>query len=219
MAFATASRSTATSSPRVDAARTGITRNTEGRATEVENDPRLRDAMDHFARVMAGGGLPFSDASKGAMMSQHAASAAGQQAAQLRALQDATAAAGGSIYDPSFQAKAAELNAMRQGQVVDQQGKIEAEAATANHAAQQAAAANLANVRTAQNAQVNQMRGLAAEHQGRTFDEQSTGQQPGGIAGGELRPDGYRRGGIMDVFGNRQTGAPNVRDRRGNLTF
>ncbi len=170
----------------VGAARTGITHNTEGRATELANDPRMKQAMDFFSKTMAGGEGPYTDASKQAMLNKHASGSAGAQASQMKALQDATAASGGSIYDPSFAAKSQELNANRQASNIDASGKIEADAAGANFAAKASGANSLAATRSAQNAQINDMRRTAAEHQGRVTEAVPT--KVGGIAGQAAAP-------------------------------
>ncbi len=153
--------------PQAAEAAAGIKRNTEGRADELANDPRMTGALDFFGKVMGGAEGPYTEQSKGAMLTQHANASSAAQAAQMRALQDAAAASGGSMADPSFQAKAQELNAMRQGSNMDAQSGIEADAAQANFGAKMSGASNLAATRGAQNAQINQMRSLAAEHQGR----------------------------------------------------
>lgn len=172
------------STPSVAEAAAGIKRNTEGRATELAKDPQLGAAESFFGKVMGGQVGPYTDRSKAAMLSQTAGATASAQAAQMQALRDATAASGGSIYDPSFQAKSAELNAMRQGQNINALGDINSRAAEANFGAQMSGANQLASTRMGQNAQINAMRSLAAEHQGKVQAMVPSGTQPMSTTGG-----------------------------------
>lgn len=179
--------------PTMAAAQSRIQGATHGRAGELANDPRLNQSMDFFAKVMSGGAGPFTAQSKNAMANQQASGSAAAQAAQLRALQEATIAAGGSLQDPSFQAKVQELNANRQGANMDARGRIEAQAAQANFGAQMAGAGQLAGIRGAQNAQINQMRMAGAEHDGRMTSAQPAAGTPGdprAVQGGIAGPPG-----------------------------
>jgi hypothetical protein len=157
--------------------RKDILANTSGRATALANDPLMKQATDFYSKVMAGGAGPYTDASKAAMLAQHGKATSDAQAAQMAALRDATAASGGSIYDPSFQAKSQELNANRQGSNIDAQGQIEADAAGANFNARMGGASGLVGARSGQNAQINQMSGMAAN-----FLSNDTAAVPAGTA-------------------------------------
>lgn len=168
-AVAPGARTTGVGSPAsVQEAADLIKRDTEGRATELQKDPRLTQAMDFFGKVMDGGVMPYTQGAKSAMLSKQAGMNAAAQAAQMHALQEASAANGGSVYDPSYQAKAAELNAGRQTANANAAGDIDARAAGANFDARMAGAGQLVGARSGQNAQINAMKSLAAEHASRT---------------------------------------------------
>ncbi len=168
-----------TEQKRLADARAGMMANTEGRAGELANDPRLASAMDFFARTMGGAEGPYTEGSKTAMLNKQASMSSAAQAAQMKALQDATAAAGGSVYDPSYQAKVAEMNANRQGANQNAAGAIEREAAQANFGARMGGAGQLVGARMGQNAQINQMRGQAADIQRDTSIAVPTGTPTG----------------------------------------
>lgn len=157
------------------AQRQRITDLTEGRATELANDPRMAEAMNFFGSVLNGSKLPFSEETQRAQLNQQANGTAAANAAQLRALEEAIVARGGSLNDPSFQAKKQEMMSQRQGQNLDALGRMLAQAGTANFNAQAQGATSLAGIRGAQNAQVNQMNLAGANFRGQDFRDVNTG--------------------------------------------
>ncbi len=137
-----------------------ITDLTEGRADELRNDPRMNQAMDFFGSVLNGSKVPFSEETQRAQLNQRANGTAAANASQLRALEEAIVARGGSLQDPSFLAQKQEMMANRQGQNLDALGQMLSQAGIANYNAQASGANSLAGIRSGQNNQINQM-GLA----------------------------------------------------------
>ncbi len=139
---------------------------TEGRAGELASDPRMNQAMDFFGQVLNGSKLPFSEETQRAQLNQSANGTAAANAAQLRALEEAIVARGGSLQDPSFLAQKQEMMSNRQGQNLDALGRMMAQAGTANFNAQAQGANSLAGIRSGQNNQINQMNlaGAGFEH-------------------------------------------------------
>ncbi len=140
--------------------RDAITRLTEGRADAIGNDKYLNDANDFFGGVMSGANVPWTKEVQTAQLNQQANGTAAANGAQLRALEEAIVANGGSLQDPSFLAKKQELMANRQGANLDAMGKMMSHANLENFDARTRAARDLVSARGAQNNQVNQM-GLA----------------------------------------------------------
>lgn len=157
-----------------------ITDLTEGRATDLQNDPRLNQAMDFFGGVVSGANVPFSQEVQHAQLNQQANATAAANAAQLRALEESIVANGGSINDPSFQAKKQELNSNRQGQNLDALGRMLSQAQVQNFNAQANGANALAGIRSGQNAQINNMNLAGANYRGMDFRDVPTGGQGGG---------------------------------------
>jgi hypothetical protein len=139
---------------------------TEGRAGELANDPRMNQAMDFFGQVLGGSKLPFSEETQRAQLNQQANGTAAANAAQLRALEEAIVARGGSLQDPSFLAQKQEMMSNRQGQNLDALGRMLSQAGIANYNAQAQGANALAGIRSGQNNQINQMNlaGAGYEH-------------------------------------------------------
>ncbi len=159
-----------------------ITDLTEGRAGQLANDPRMNQAMDFFGQVLGGSKLPFSEETQRAQLNQSANGTAAANAAQLRALEEAIVARGGSLQDPSFLAQKQEMMSNRQGQNLDALGRMMAQAGTANFNAQAQGANSLAGIRSGQNNQINQMNLAGAGYRAQDFRDVPTGGVSG--AGG-----------------------------------
>lgn len=155
--------------------RDAITKLTEGRAQDILNDPTMRQSTDFFGRVLSGQAVPFSQEVQRAQLNQQANATAQANAAQLRALEDAIVAQGGSLNDPSFLAKKQELMSQRQGANLDALGRMLSQAGVANYQAQAQGASALAGIRGAQNAQANAMGLAGAGYRAQDFRDTPTG--------------------------------------------
>ncbi len=152
-----------------------ITALTEGRSTELANDPRMNQAMDFFGSVLNGSKVPFSEETQRAQLNQQANGTAAANAAQLRALEEAIVARGGSLQDPSFLAQKQEMMSSRQGQNLDALGQMLSQAGIANYNAQAQGANALAGIRSGQNNQINQMNLAGAGYRAQDFRDVPTG--------------------------------------------
>ena len=152
---------------------------TEGRATELANDPYQKSALDYMKGAVGGQNVPFNDTVKNSILAQQGAAANSAEAAQMETLRQSLGAGGGSIYDPGYQAAQRQAMSERQGSNLDAQGKLEAQAGIANQQAQAQAANSLAAARGAQNAQINQMNLAGADYNSRV----TAAVPPGGGTG------------------------------------
>jgi hypothetical protein len=157
-----------------------ITDLTEGRAGQLANDPRMNQAMDFFGQVLNGSKMPFSEETQRAQLNQQANGTAAANAAQLRALEEAIVARGGSLQDPSFLAQKQEMMSNRQGQNLDALGRMLSQAGIANFNAQAQGANALAGIRSGQNNQINQMNLAGAGYRAQDFRDVPTGGGTGG---------------------------------------
>jgi len=147
---------------------------TEGRATALEADPRTNAAMDFFQGVMGGQNAPYNDTVRSAMLTDASNRSAAAEGAQAGLLRDQMAQNGGSVTDPAGQAAMRELMSRRQGANQNAMNNIDQQANIANFNARMQGGAQLAGVRSAQNAQINQMGLAGAEHRGRIFEDTPT---------------------------------------------
>lgn len=160
----------------MNAAREKIRELTEGRSNELRNDSVLGSSQKFLQGVLGGKETPFNSEVQNSMLAQNAKGSAAAEQAQMQALREAIEASGGSVYDPSFRAKQAELMANRQGANLDAQGQLGAQANLANFDAKAGAANSLAGQRLGQNAQINQMNLAGAGY--RAQEAQPVNQRP-----------------------------------------
>ncbi len=170
------------------AARKRIQDLTEGRASDLANDPYQRSVMDFLQGVTNGQNVPFTNEVQGALLAQQGRGSADAEAAQMAQLRESMGASGGSIYDPSYQSAAREALSQRQGRNLDAAGNMAAQAGQANFSARMQGAGGLANARNAQNAQINQMGLAGAGYQAMQTRETGGGGVPVGGGGGGSAP-------------------------------
>lgn len=163
---------------------------TEGRSTELANDPYQKSVMDFLQGVTNGQNVPYTNEVQSAMLAQQGRGTADAEAAQMAALREGMAASGGSIYDPAYQSAAREAMSQRQGRNLDAAGQMASRAGLANFDARMSGAGQLAAARGAQNAQINQMNLAGAGYRARESRE-----TPGG-AGFNSQP-------YVNPFGDR----------------
>jgi hypothetical protein len=154
---------------------------TEGRGQEIQNDPYTTAALGYLQGVTGGQETPFNEQVQTAMLARRSDANAAGEAAQRQMWQDQMAANGMSAQDPAAQAAMRELTARRQQSNNAAIGDIQSNANVQNFNARMAGAGQMAAVRGAQNAQVNQMN-LAGAHM--LYDRETTVPTQGVSSGG-----------------------------------
>lgn len=186
MAYSQVSRPTGAPAlaPEAAEAQGVIRKMTEGRATDLANDPYQNSVMDYLKGVVGGQNAPYNQTVQNSILAQQGAGAASAEAAQMQTLRDSLGASGGSIYDPGYQAAQRQAMSQRQGSNLDAAGQMAGKAAVENQKAQMQGAGQLAAARGSQNAQINQMSLAGADMRARTAVPVGAGAAGGGAAGG-----------------------------------
>ncbi len=147
----------------VAAAKQKILDYTAGRGDAVMNDAMTNAALQRLDAVSSGKDAPFTQAVQNQQLAQQAgmnATAAGDQGEQLRMQ---AAGVGGSLADPSYQARLRQINAQRQSSNANAQGQISTNAQLQNFGARQTGTNALLGGRMGQlgmaNSQYNQAAG------------------------------------------------------------
>ncbi len=150
---------------------------TAGRGDAVMNDAMTNAALSRLDNVSAGYDAPFTQSVQNQMLAQSAgmnASAAGAQSEQLR---QQAAGVGGSLADPSYQARLRQVNAQRQSANANARGQIATTAQLQNFGARQTGTNSLLAGRTGQMGMANSQYNQAAGYLNQT--QQDAGHQSG----------------------------------------
>lgn len=153
---------------------------TEGRAQEIQNDPYTTAALGYLRDVTGGAQTPFNDQVQNSILARQADGTAAAESARRQQMMDGFASSGMSASDPAAQAALRELSARRQQTNNANLGDLLSNANVQNFNARMAGANQLAAVRGAQNAQVNQMNLAGAGYRAQTFQDVPTGGSVGG---------------------------------------
>lgn len=177
---------------------------TEGRGDAVMNDAMTNAALQRLQGVMNGKDVPYTDQVVNQQLAQRAGATAEGAGSQAELLRRQAAGMGGSMADPSFQAKLREINQNRVAQNLTSQGQLQSQATLQNFGARENATNSLLSGRMGQMGMANSMYTQGANIYANDY---STGQHQSAV---QMPQMNYSFGQQPQVQAGGQVGAPPI---------